>query len=272
MIAFSIASRIGENGPASRRSPTRAAPARTAPAASPAGPCPLLAHRVCASPPFETSSRCRHKTRPPELLQVIPQQPHVLFGRIVPHKTSEQSAGGVVDHRDQIQLLSSPLQPVVLAGVPLALRPVVSESLLYQARLRSHLRPVCWHQLSQPVPPRPPELAANHPFPYGLLASLDPVFPSQVFRRPMWGRILRTRAPTRSPPLAVRCSHRSCDWTASRAARGPLPCRHFFSTQSNRFTCRMLNPNFSADCPLRDQSLLGVLQRHQPVSIGLLHQ
>jgi hypothetical protein len=53
------------------------------------------------------------------VFQIRLQQPHVLLGRIAAYEASQQLAGGVVDHVDQIQTLAAAFQPVVLAGIPL---------------------------------------------------------------------------------------------------------------------------------------------------------
>jgi hypothetical protein len=53
------------------------------------------------------------------LVQIAPQQAHVLFGRIVHRKARVNAAAGVVDHADQVQLRTAILQPGMLAGVPL---------------------------------------------------------------------------------------------------------------------------------------------------------
>src|SRR5258708_5646797 len=103
------------------------------------------------------------RQRPAELLHIPPQQFHVLGSGIVPQKTREQSPGGIVDHRDQAHLLTTPFQPVVFAGVPL-------------------------HPSPNPAPPRPPDmhlpdllffsspqLAASHPCPHWLFSALAPV-------------------------------------------------------------------------------------------------
>src|SRR5258708_15134340 len=58
----------------------------------------------------------------------------------MPHESRQQPAGGVVDHRNQIHLLPTALQPVVVAGVPL-------------------------HQLAPAAPPRPPVVHLPHPAP-----------------------------------------------------------------------------------------------------------
>jgi len=54
---------------------------------------------------------------PTELLQITPQQLHVLLGGIVPLEPLKQPTRCVVDHGDQVQIFSAPFQPVVMAGV-----------------------------------------------------------------------------------------------------------------------------------------------------------
>ncbi len=67
-----------------------------------------------------------HRHRTPVLFQVPPQQPHVLRRRIRQRKLRRQLARGVIDHRDQIQLLpATPFQPIMLGGVPLHQLPAV---------------------------------------------------------------------------------------------------------------------------------------------------
>jgi hypothetical protein len=70
---------------------------------------------------------------PSVLLQIHPQQPHVLGRRIVLAEPRRQFACGIVDHRDQIEFRAPAFQPVVLAGVPL-------------------------HQLASTAAPRPPHM------------------------------------------------------------------------------------------------------------------
>src|ERR1051325_2740831 len=84
----------------------------------------ILVHSRLVPPPLlviaEQACFVRVKRyRPAELLHVAPQQLHILFSRIVPHEPRKQPTGRIVNHRDQIQLLPAPFQPVVLAGIPL---------------------------------------------------------------------------------------------------------------------------------------------------------
>jgi hypothetical protein len=71
------------------------------------------------------------RQRSAEPLQIRPQQTHILFAGIVPHEACEEPAGGIVDHRNQVDRFAAPFQPVVGAGVPL-------------------------HQFATTAPPRPP--------------------------------------------------------------------------------------------------------------------
>src|ERR1035437_7938769 len=85
-------------------------------------------------------------------------------------------AGRVVDHGDQVQLLSPPLQPVVLAGVP-----------LHQFSIAAPPRPPNVHLL-QLLFLGPPQLPLDHPLPHRLFARLDPLCFPQIFRRQRWPR------------------------------------------------------------------------------------
>ncbi len=72
------------------------------------------------------------------VLDIVTKLPQVLLGRIVAHETCRQPRGGIIDHRNQVELLSSSFQPVVFTGVPL-------------------------HQFAIPRPPRPPAVHSLHP-------------------------------------------------------------------------------------------------------------
>ncbi len=66
------------------------------------------------------------------------EQAHVLFAGVMPHEAREQPAGGIVDYRNQVDLLAAPFQSVVRAGVPL-------------------------HQFATTAPPRAPLMHLHHP-------------------------------------------------------------------------------------------------------------
>jgi len=227
--------------------------------------CRVLIHPRLVPPPFfVVPEQARlvgiERQRPAELLHITPQQFHVLFGRIVTHKTREQSAGRIVDHRDQVQLLSTPLQPIVLTGVPL-------------------------HQLSQPAPPRPPDmhlldllflrppqLAADHPLPHRLFARLDPVFLTQVLRRQRRPEpfVHRRRQNLHRLPLDALF-----DLPVRRLPAQSVDHRlvaPFFQCVQQPLHLPNAHPQLLACINLCDQLLLGFLQRHEPVSIGLGHQ
>jgi|SRR5437868_7945736 len=73
----------------------------------------------------ETSSPCRY--RPTLGARAAPDSSavvKVLRGRIVAHKTCRQTRGGIIDHRDQIQLLPASFQPVMFARIPLHQLPI----------------------------------------------------------------------------------------------------------------------------------------------------
>jgi hypothetical protein len=56
----------------------------------------------------------------------------------MPHEAREQPAGGIVDHRNQVDRFAAPFQPVVRAGVPL-------------------------HQFATTAPSRAPLMHLHHP-------------------------------------------------------------------------------------------------------------
>jgi hypothetical protein len=87
--------------------------------------------------------------RSPVLLHITTQLPQVLLGRIMTHETRRQSRRRIIDHRDQVQLFTSPFQPIVFTGVP-----------LHQFAIA---RPSCPPdmRLFDPRSPRPPQLGLD---------------------------------------------------------------------------------------------------------------
>ncbi len=113
--------------------------------------------------------------RPPPLFQVPLQHLHVLFGRVVPHKTGMPLAAGIIDQQDQLELIPSSLQPVMVAGVPLQQIPKAASP--------------CPPLMNLPYPFffRPPQLGFDHPRPHRLPAHLHLVLLGQILagqRRP----------------------------------------------------------------------------------------
>src|SRR5215467_6457667 len=97
------------------------------------------------------------------LHDVAPQLFEVLLRGVMAHETSRQFRGSIVDHRNQVELLTPPFQPVMFTGVPL-------------------------HQLAVPRPPGTPyvgwfdtcpspspQLGLDQPLAQCLPAHLDPV-------------------------------------------------------------------------------------------------
>ncbi len=135
--------------PRSRQFPTPAWRVQSASAASPQDPGLLPARPVCASPPSGRYWPCPCKT--PEASRTLSRiTPHssLMFCSVVsvPHEPRKQPAGGVVDHGDQIQLLSCPSSQ--------------SCSLWYPTAPVSPKR----------VPPRPPDVYGPHLLPLAAIS------------------------------------------------------------------------------------------------------
>jgi hypothetical protein len=144
-----------------------------------------------------------------------------MFSSLVSCRTNcaNSRLGRVVDHRDQVQLLSPPFRPIVLAGVPL-------------------------HQLSIAAPPRPPYVRLLHllflgrySFPriihcrtVSLLASMPCFFPG--YSAPSVGLNPRYTSADRIFTASHPCSLRSSGSTAFRATRGSGPYRPRFFRQT----------------------------------------
>jgi hypothetical protein len=178
----------------------------------------------------------------------------------VPHKAREQSAGRIVDHRDQVQLLPAPFQPIVLAGVP-----------LHQFPESAAPRPPEMHLLGL-VLLGPPQLAALHPLPHRLFAGLDPVFLAQVLGCQGWPEPLIHR---RRQNLHCLSLDPLFDFPVGR-----LPAQTvdhglvtvLFQPMQQTLHLPDAQPQLLGGLALPNQFLLGFPQRHQPVSFGLVHQ
>src|SRR3954465_14659508 len=109
--------------------------------------------------------------RPAVAPQILLQHRHVLRRRVLAHEARKQQAGGVIDHLDKEDLLPTSLQPVVFPGVP-----------LHQLSTPLPPRPP-YMDLLHPFPSRPPQARLPHPFPHCLLAYPDPVLLLQVLAR-----------------------------------------------------------------------------------------
>jgi hypothetical protein len=105
---------------------------------------------------------------PAMLFQVTPQQSHILFGGVVPHKTRMETAGGIVDHADQVQFLATLLQPGVLAGVP-----------LHQFALARSAWPP-FVDLLDALLAGSPKLPLDHPTAHRFAADSDAVFLAEI--------------------------------------------------------------------------------------------
>jgi len=93
--------------------------------------------------------------RTPVPVQVVPQQAHVLRRGIARRKPRRQLAAGVVDHGDQAHLLlAPPLQPIVIAGIP-----------LHQFATPLAPRTPHMHAVAQPLLARLPQPGLAHPLP-----------------------------------------------------------------------------------------------------------
>src|ERR1700747_531932 len=107
--------------------------------------------------------------RPPMLPDISAQLLEVLLRAVMAHETSRQLRGSIIDHRNQVELLTPSFQPVMFTGVPL-------------------------HQLAVPRPPGTPyvglfdtcpspspQLGLDQPLAKRLPAHLDPVLLGQLF-------------------------------------------------------------------------------------------
>jgi len=170
------------------------------------------------------------------------------------HKAQQRSAGGVVDHPDQLQLRPSPFQPIVRGAVPLHQLPKAAAPRPPQVR-RFHL-----------VPPRAPQPRLRHQLAQRLAANPNPVLlpePLAGQRRPV-ARIHRLGENLHNLVPHFRLGS-SVRWLASR------PVHHHTVALPLHALQQLAHPALAHSHPLGRFLLLdllpfGLLEPIQPIS------
>ncbi len=169
------------------------------------------------------------------------------------------SLPGVVDHVDQVQFLSSALQPVVLARVP-----------LHQFSSATSPRSPLVHRLDA-LPASAPQSRGHHELPQRFAADLQAVFALQI--------LARQRRSEASIYVLREDAHRFLTGLLVQTPVGlasPQPVDYglvaaLFQFRQQAPDLALGNAQFHGRLPLRNQFLLCLLEHHQSIAIALVH-